>query len=72
LDLSSWDEIFQAVLLFGTKETSSKDAENINKSLIRISNYIKNHLLSKRRPSGDFIAVIKSLWELINSIFASE
>ena len=61
LDISSWDGVFHVLSLFGTKETSSKDATNILTSLIRIGNYIKNHLVGKIILSGDFVPVIKSL-----------
>ena len=60
-DTSSWDGAFQVVLLFRTKKALSKDATNIHESLVRISNYIKNHPLSKKKPSKDFIPVVKSL-----------
>ena len=60
-DTSSWDRAFQMVLLFGTKEALSKDATNIHKSLVKISNYIKNHSVGKDKPSSNFIPVIKSL-----------
>ena len=69
LDSSSWDGVFQTVSLFRAKETSCKDTENINTSLMRISSYIKNHPVSKKRLSGDFIPVIKSFWDLIDTIY---
>ena len=72
LDLSSWNRAFQAVFLFEVKETLGKDTKNINKSLMRISNYIKNHLLNKEISSGDFVPAIKSLWDLINTIYTLE
>ena len=68
LDPSSWDGVFQVVFLFEAKETLSKDTKNINISLIRIAKYIKDHLVSKERPS----AVIGSLWDLINNIYTLE
>ena len=71
-DTNSWDGAFQVVLLFRTKEASSKDAANIHKSLVRICNYIKNHPTSKEMPSRDFVPVVKSLWELIDIIFTSK
>ena len=70
-DASSWDGAFQAVSLFGTKETSSKDAAHIHESLVRISNYIKNHPISKEMISNDFVPVVKNLWNLFDTVFAS-
>ena len=61
LDSSSWDGAFQTVFLFEAKETLDKNAKNINMSLIRIAKYIKNYLVSKKRLSGDFVAIIRSL-----------
>ena len=72
LDLSSWNGAFQMVFLFGVKEILDKDTKNINTSLMRISNYIKNHLLSKEISSDNFVLVVKSLWELIDTIYTSE
>jgi len=70
-DASSWDGVFQAVSLFGTKETSSKDAAHIHESLVRISNYIKNHPIGKETISNDFVPVVKNLWNLFDTVFAS-
>ena len=58
-DSSSWDGAFQTVSLFGVKEISGKNAANIHTLLLKIGNYIKNYLLSKERPSEDFISVVK-------------
>jgi len=65
---SSWDGAFQAVLLFRTKKTSSKDTAHIHESLVRISNYIKNHPVGKEVISNDFVPVIKNLWNLFDSL----
>ena len=72
-DVSSWDGVFQAVSLFGTKETLSKDAAHIHKFLVRISNYIKNHPVSKKVISNNFVSVVvKNLWNLFDTVFTSK
>ena len=71
-DASSWDGVFQVVSLFGTKETISNNAANIHTSLVRIGNYIKNHLINRESLGNDFIPVVRSLWELINTIFSAK
>ena len=69
---SFWDGAFQTVLLFRTKETLSKDAAHIHESLVRISNYIKNHPVGKEVISNNFVPVIKNLWNLFDTVFASK
>jgi len=60
------------VSIFGTEKTWSKNVANIHKSIKRIDSYIKNHLVDKNPPSGDFIPVVKSFWKLIETIYASK
>ena len=50
----------------------SKDAAHIYESLVRISNYIKNHPVSKKVISNDFVPVIKNLWNLFDTVFTSK
>jgi len=69
---SSWNEAFHVVFIFGTEKTWSKDVANIYESIKRIDSYIKNHPVDKNPPSGDFIPVVKSLWKLIEMIYASK
>jgi len=60
-DKSSWNGVFQTVLLFGTKKTISNDATNIHASLVRISKYIKNCLINRVSLGNEFIPVVRSL-----------
>ena len=60
-DKSSWNGVFQAVSLFGTKKTISNDAANIYASLVKISKYIKNCLIDRVSPGNEFIPVVRSL-----------
>jgi len=46
--ISSWNEAFHTLSLFGTEESNAKDAENIQISLSRIIDYIKHHPVNKR------------------------
>jgi len=69
---SSCNEAFHVVSIFGTEKTWSKDVANIHESIKRIDSYIKNHPVDKNLPSGDFIPVVKSLWKLIETIYASK
>jgi len=39
---------------------------------VRIGNYIKNHPIDRESPGNNFIPVIRSLWELINTIFSAK
>ena len=59
-------------MLFGTKESLSKDAANIYESLVKIGNYIKNHLIDKDKPKNNFTPIIKSLWNLFDTVFVSK
>ena len=70
--VSSWDGAFHVVSIFGTEKTWSENAANIHKFIKKISSYIKNHLVDKNLPSGDFILVVKSLWKLIEMIYISK
>ena len=70
LDPSSQNGAYQAMFLFETKEILSKDAKNINTSLMKISNYIKNHLVNNKvKLSSNFVIVAKSLQDFINTIY---
>jgi len=60
------------VSIFRTEKTWSEDAANIHESIKRIGSYIKNYLADKNPPSRDFIPVVKSLWKLIETIYASK
>ena len=40
---SSWDGAYQALSIFGTEDTQSKDSEMILKYIKRIRTYIKHH-----------------------------
>ena len=55
-----------------TKEALPNDAANINELLVRISNYIKYHAVGKGAISNDFVPVIKNLWNLFDTVFASK
>ena len=68
MDPSSWDGACQVLSLFRTEEILSKDVENINVSLTRIINHIKNYPVNCKALSGEYTVVIKSLWDLINVI----
>jgi len=73
-DLSSWDGACQALSLFGSQETLNQDVKNMQISLERLTNHIKNFpvsLNSNRKPSGEYIPIIKGLCNLINMTFYS-
>ena len=74
-DLSSWDGAYQALSLFGAQETLNQDVKNIQISLERLTNHIKNFLVSingNRKQSGEYIPIIKGLCDLINATFYSK
>ena len=70
-DTSFWDGASYVVSLFETKEALSTDAANIHESLVKIRNYIKNYSVGKEKSSPDFIPVVRSFWELFETIFAT-
>ena len=60
--------------LFGSQETLNQDVKNIQISLERLTNHIKNFLVSingNRKPSGEYIPIIKGLCDIINVTFYS-
>ena len=70
--ISSWNGVFYALSLFGTKESNAKDAKNIQISLSRIINYIKHHPINKKTLSGEFVPVVKGLWKLVKALIANK
>ena len=70
--ISSWDGAFHTLSLFGTKESNAKDAENIQISLSRIINYIKHHPVNKKTLSGEFVPVVKGLWEFVEALLSNK
>jgi len=70
--ISSWNGVFHALSLFRTEEFNAKDAKNIQISLSRIVNYIKHHLVGKKTISGEFVLVVKGLWELIEVLLSNK
>ena len=74
-DLSSWDGAYRALSLFGSQETLNQDIKNMQISLERLTNHIKNFPVSlngNRKLSGEYIPVIKGLCDLINVTFYSK
>jgi len=69
---SSWDGAHQALSIFRTEDTQSKDSKMILKSIKRIRTYIKHHLVDKVLPKGDFIPVVRNLWKLIDTIYTTK
>ena len=45
-DSSSWDRVCQVLSLFGSQETFNQDVKNMQISLERLTNHIKNFLVS--------------------------
>ena len=70
--ISSWNRVFHALSLFGTKESNAKDAKNIQIFLSKIINYIKHHPINKKTLSGEFVPVVKGLWELVEALIANK
>ena len=70
--ISSWNRVFHALSLFGTKESNAKDAKNIQISLSRIVNYIKHHPINKKTLSREFVLVVKGLWELVEALITNK
>ena len=69
---SSWDGAHQALSIFGTEDTQSKDSKMILKSIKRIRIYIKHHPTDKVPPKEDFILVVRNLWKLIDTIYITK
>ena len=69
---SSWDGAHQALSIFGTEDTQSKDSKMILKSIKRIRIYIKHHPIDKVPPKEDFILVVRNLWKLIDTIYITK
>ena len=70
--ISSWDRVFHILSLFRTEESDVKDAENIQISLSRIINYIKHHPVNKKTLSGEFVPVVKGLWEFVEALLSNK
>ena len=74
-DLSSRNGAYQALSLFGSQETLNQDIKNMQISLERLTNHIKNFPVSlngNRKLSGEYIPIIKGLCDLINVTFYSK
>ena len=69
---SSWDEAFHALSIFGTEESNVEDVKNIHESLNRIVEFIKHYPADKKPPTGEFVPIVRSLWELIGAIFTNK
>ena len=73
-DSSSCDGACQALFLFGSQETLNQDIKNMQISLERLTNHIKNFLVSingNRKPSREYIPIIKGFCDIINLTFYS-
>ena len=69
---SSWNGAFHALSIFGTEESNVEDVKNIHKSLNRIIEFIKHHPANKKSLTREFVSVVRSLWELIGTIFTNK
>ena len=70
--ISSWDGAFHILSLFRIKESNAKNTKNIQISLSRIVDYIKHYPINKKILSGEFVPVVKELWELIEALIANK